>query len=160
MFRRLVTSIVVVAVLSAPSPASSAAFPGEIRSALRSRSDIAAIQELVDAYHAWLEGLRRQAEQRRATPFAGPECAGRWAIPTSIVWRESRCTYTARNPSSTAGGAYQMVRASRDWALRAAGLGQWVGTPAEHLPAWVQDRAAAALWRNSPCHWAPNPWCG
>lgn len=111
-----------------------------------------AISELVEAWQRWITAVTQ-------TPYTGSECEGRWAIPTSIVWRESRCQPTARNPHSTAGGAYQMIASSRDWALRASGNEEWVGTPAEYLPLRVQHSAAAALWRNSPCHWAPNPWC-
>lgn len=151
--KAIATSAVAMACLS--TPATAARPYGEIEAALRSYRDRQAIAELVTWYRRWLDGLRAQSE----TPFTGPECDGRWAIPTSIVWRESRCQQTARSPISTAGGAYQMLRASRDWALATAGLGRYVGTPAEHLPLWVQHRAAAALWDDSPCHWAPNAWC-
>lgn len=118
------------------------------------RSDRRAIAELVAAYRAWLAGLA-------VVPFTGPECPGRWAVPTQVVWRESRCRFDVRNPlpGSTAGGAYQMVARSRDWALRASGNARWVGTPAELLPPRVQHEAAHALWQDSPCHWAPNAWC-
>lgn len=117
------------------------------------RADWAAIARLGAAWQAWLAGLA-------ATPYTGPECPGRWAIPPRLVFRESRCLFHVVNQQgSSAAGAYQMIRSSLTWALDAAGLPEWIGTPGAQLPPWVQHRAAAALWANSPCHWAPNPWC-
>lgn len=152
--RSLVASVI-VALSFLSTPAAAVPQYGEIPAAMREYRDREAIRELVVVYRRWLAGLRAMS----VTPFVGSDCPGRWAIPTSIVWRESRCQSTARNPSSSAGGAYQMVSRSRDWALRSAGLNQYVGTPAEALPLWVQHAAAHQLWLNSPCHWAPNQWC-
>lgn len=152
-FRRLATAVAVTSLcLSTPGMATRP--HGEIEAGLRSWRDRQAIAELVRWYERWLDGLRVQSE----TPFTGPECPGHWAIPTSLVWRESRCT-NARSSRSSAGGPYQTLQGSSDWGLRTAGLAQYVGTPPEHLPLWVQHRVAAALWRNTPCHWAPNRWC-
>lgn len=153
--RKAAAVAVVVGSFMAPAGAVSGPSFREPAAALRAYRDRQAIRELVRAYRRWLAALRAQS----ATPFTGPECPGRWAIPTILVRRESACRYDVRNPSSSAGGAYQMVSRSRDWALRASGNEQWVGTPAEYLPPRVQDEAAHALWLNSPCHWAPNPWC-
>ena len=145
--RRVATTVAALLTLTFVTPATAQRRPQ------LTRADWQAIAQLANAWQRWITALT-------VTPYTGPECPGRWAIPTSIVWRESRCQFNVRNPSSSAGGAYQMISSSRDWALRQAGLGSWAGTPAEQLPAWVQHAAAHQLWSNSHCHWAPNPWCG
>lgn len=64
---------------------------------------------------------------------------GRWAIPAGIVMCESHGNYGAVNPSSGAGGAYQILPST--WqAMGGRGLPQ-NASPAE------QDRVAAKVWR-------------
>lgn len=88
-----------------------------------------------------------------------PTCPGRFAIPESIVWRESRCQRMAKNKNSTASGPYQMIRGSFGTAVRSIGLPKYEGMLAMEAPLSVQSAAAAWLWADSPCHWAPNRWC-
>ena len=72
---------------------------------------------------------------------------GNWAIPEYIVMCESGGNYHALNPSSGAGGAYQILPST--W--RAYG-GQ--GLPHMAPPA-EQDRIAGEIWRNSgPSQWS------
>ena len=71
---------------------------------------------------------------------------GPYAIPTDIVMCESGGNYRALNPSSGAGGAYQILPST--W--RAYG-GQ--GLPHQASPV-EQDRIAAMIWRES----GPSPW--
>ena len=78
------------------------------------------------------------AEQAQET-VAG--WVGDWAIPSAIVMCESGGNYGAVNPSSGAGGAYQILPST--WHLYGGqGLPQ-NGSPAE------QDRIAAMIWADS-----------
>jgi transglycosylase-like protein len=73
--------------------------------------------------------------------------SGPWAIPWQIVACESGGSYSALNPSSGAGGAYQIIPST--WqAYGGQGLPQ-LAPPAE------QDRIAAEIWADSgPSAWA------
>ncbi len=85
------------------------------------------------------------AEQQEAS--AGPAYSGGpYAIPTYIVICESGGNYAALNPSSGAGGAYQILPST--W--RAYG-GQ--GLP-HQAPKEEQDRIAAQIWADS----GPSAW--
>jgi septal ring factor EnvC (AmiA/AmiB activator) len=64
---------------------------------------------------------------------------GDFAIPQSIVMCESGGNYGAVNPSSGAGGAYQMLPSTYK------GLGGKYSSP-QAAPKWEQDRLAAKLW--------------
>jgi peptidoglycan hydrolase CwlO-like protein len=91
------------------------------------------------------------AAQERASSGAGAPAylGGPYAIPTYIVMCESGGNYHAYNPSSGAGGAYQILPST--W--RAYG-GQ--GAP-QDAPKAEQDRIAAEIWRDS----GPSAWsCG
>ncbi len=69
----------------------------------------------------------------------GQWLGGDYAIPNSIVQCESGGNYGALNPSSGAGGAYQMLPETYQ------GLGGRHKAP--HLaPKWEQDKLAAKLW--------------
>lgn len=63
---------------------------------------------------------------------------GRWAIPAGIVMCESRGDYGAVNPSSGAGGAYQILPST--WAAYGGS-----GAP-QNAPPAEQDRVAARVW--------------
>jgi peptidoglycan hydrolase CwlO-like protein len=101
-----------------------------------SQADLAAVQDEIADLEA------EQAEQEGAPLYEG----GPYAIPTYIVMCESGGNYRALNPSSGAGGAYQILPST--W--RAYG-GQ--GLPHQAPPA-EQDRIAAMIWRDS----GPSPW--
>jgi septal ring factor EnvC (AmiA/AmiB activator) len=90
---------------------------------------------------------RREAEASEAEATAGAEEeVGRWlggpySIPTDIVMCESGGNYSAVNPSSGAGGAYQILPST--WELYG---GQ--GEP-QNAPKAEQDRIAAEIWADS-----------
>lgn len=85
------------------------------------------------------------AEQQQASS-APAYSGGPYAIPTYIVMCESGGNYAALNPSSGAGGAYQILPST--W--RAYG-GQ--GLP-HQAPKEEQDRIAAQIWADS----GPSAW--
>ncbi len=98
---------------------------------------------------------RREAEESEAEANAtAEEEVGRWlggpySIPTYIVMCESGGNYSALNPSSGAGGAYQILPST--WELYG---GQ--GEP-QNAPKAEQDRIAAEIWADS----GPSAWvCG
>lgn len=94
-----------------------------------------------------LDSARGEVDQIRAdingTPLYG---GGPYAIPTYIVMCESGGNYRALNPSSGAGGAYQILPST--W--RAYG---GKGLPHQASKA-EQDRIAALIWRDS----GPGAW--
>jgi peptidoglycan hydrolase CwlO-like protein len=87
--------------------------------------------------------LTAEIGARRTSALFGD---GNWAIPTYIVMCESGGNYRAVNPSSGAGGAYQIMPAT--WAAHG---GQ--GRPQDAPPA-EQDRIAAEIWADS----GPGAW--
>ena len=104
----------------------------------------------------WVEEVQeaRAAEARAASEAEAEEEVGRWlggpyAIPTYIVMCESGGNYSALNPSSGAGGAYQILPST--WELYG---GQ--GEP-QNAPKAEQDRIAGEIWADS----GPSAWvCG
>jgi septal ring factor EnvC (AmiA/AmiB activator) len=96
----------------------------------------------------WVEEIQeaRAAEAREASEAEAEEEVGRWlggpySIPTYIVMCESGGNYSALNPSSGAGGAYQILPST--WELYG---GQ--GEP-QNAPKAEQDRIAAEIWTDS-----------
>jgi len=142
------------------------------------RAEIASVREAAQASAARLQSLRagreaslttlksdiaewvdevqeaRAAEARAASETEAEEEVGRWlggpyAIPTYIVMCESGGNYSALNPSSGAGGAYQILPST--WELYG---GQ--GEP-QNAPKAEQDRIAGEIWADS----GPSAWvCG
>jgi peptidoglycan hydrolase CwlO-like protein len=107
------------------------------------QSDLAAVQDRVTELEA------EQAAQQASSSGAPAYLGGPFAIPTYIVMCESGGNYHAYNPSSGAGGAYQILPST--W--RAYG-GQ--GAP-QDAPKAEQDRIAAEIWGDS----GPSAWsCG
>jgi septal ring factor EnvC (AmiA/AmiB activator) len=104
------------------------------------QSDLAAIQDRV----AELE--QEQASRQAASSGAPAYLGGPYAIPTYIVMCESGGNYSAYNPSSGAGGAYQILPVT--W--RAYG-GE--GLP-HQAPKAEQDQIAAEIWADS----GPSAW--
>ena len=104
----------------------------------------------------WVDQVQeaRAAEAREASEAEAEEEVGRWlggpyAIPTYIVMCESGGNYSALNPSSGAGGAYQILPST--WELYG---GQ--GEP-QNAPKAEQDRIAGEIWADS----GPSAWvCG
>jgi septal ring factor EnvC (AmiA/AmiB activator) len=100
----------------------------------RTEGDLAAVQDRV----AELE--QEQAEQQ-SSAGSPAYLGGPYAIPTDIVMCESGGNYSAYNPSSGAGGAYQILPST--WAAYG---GQ--GLP-HQAPKAEQDRIAAEIWADS-----------
>lgn len=83
----------------------------------------------------------KERERRRLTPYDCP--GGRSAIPCYITACESKDSYTAKNPSSTAGGRYQIL----DSTWYAYGGRHYADShPAAVAPPAEQDRIASQLW--------------
>lgn len=111
------------------------------------KGDIAKWVDEVKQIRAEEARERREAEASEAEANAGAEEeVGRWlggpySIPTYIVMCESGGNYSAVNPSSGAGGAYQILPST--WELYG---GQ--GEP-QNAPKAEQDRIAAEIWADS-----------
>jgi hypothetical protein len=91
-----------------------------------------------------LRRLERRDQLRALTPY---DCgaAGRFAVPCPIVFRESRYSWTAANPASSAVGPYQLLDMhGRPWPIRSR---------ADRLE---HHRIAARLWDGGAgaSHWA------
>ena len=100
-------------------------------------------QSALAQLHSSITQLESQIGRNAVSQLFGN---GNWAIPAYIVMCESGGNYRAVNPSSGAGGAYQIMPAT--W--RAHG-GQ--GLPQDAPPA-EQDRIAALIWKDS----GPGAW--
>lgn len=103
----------------------------------------AALAELKSRIGEWVSEIEAAEAASRA---AAEETVGRWlggpySIPTYIVMCESGGNYSALNPSSGAGGAYQILPSTWE-----AYGGQ--GVPHE-APKAEQDRIAAEIWADS-----------
>lgn len=138
------------------------------------RAEIGAVREAAEASAARLQSLRAGREASLATlksdiadwvveiqearlaesEAEAEEEVGRWlggpySIPTYIVMCESGGNYSALNPSSGAGGAYQILPST--WELYGG-----KGEP-QNAPKAEQDRIAAEIWADS----GPSAWvCG
>jgi septal ring factor EnvC (AmiA/AmiB activator) len=125
---------------------------GEVRAAaeaaaarLRSLSAarVASLATLKSRIGTWVKEIE---EAEAASRAAEEETVGRWlggpyAIPAYIVMCESGGNYGAMNPSSGAGGAYQILPST--WALYGG-----KGAP-QDAPKEEQDRIAAEIWADS-----------
>jgi septal ring factor EnvC (AmiA/AmiB activator) len=108
----------------------------------------AALANLKTSIGKWVKEVQeaRAAEARAASEAEAEEEVGRWlggpySIPAYIVMCESGGDYGAVNPSSGAGGAYQILPST--WELYG---GQ--GEP-QNAPKAEQDRIAAEIWADS-----------
>jgi septal ring factor EnvC (AmiA/AmiB activator) len=124
--------------------------------AVRSDAEAAAgqLQSLAGSREAMLTSLRSKVDgwvgdieaAEAASHASAEETVGRWlggpyTIPTYIVMCESGGNYSALNPSSGAGGAYQILPST--WDL-------YGGSGAPHeAPKVEQDRIAAEIWADS-----------
>ncbi|MEX2108414.1 MAG: transglycosylase family protein [Solirubrobacterales bacterium] len=124
--------------------------------AVRSGAEAAAgeLQSLAGSREATLASLRSKIDgwvgdieaAEAASHASAEETVGRWlggpySIPTYIVMCESGGNYSALNPSSGAGGAYQILPSTWD-------LYGGKGAPHE-APKAEQDRIAAEIWADS-----------
>jgi septal ring factor EnvC (AmiA/AmiB activator) len=117
----------------------------------------ASLAQLKGDIATWIDDVKKiraeEARERRETEVSEAEATagaeeevGRWlggpySIPTYIVMCESGGNYSALNPSSGAGGAYQVLPST--WELYG---GQ--GEP-QNAPKAEQDRIAAEIWADS-----------
>ena len=116
----------------------------------------ASLASLKSDIDSWVKEVQaaRAAEARAASAAEAEEEVGRWlggpySIPTYIVMCESGGDYGALNPSSGAGGAYQILPST--WELYGG-----KGAP-QDAPKAEQDRIAAEIWADS----GPSAWvCG
>lgn len=111
-------------------------------SALRAER-AAALATLKERIEGWVGDIEAAEAASRA---AAEETVGRWlggpySIPTYIVICESGGNYGALNPSSGAGGAYQILPSTWD-------LYDGQGAP-HQAPKAEQDRIAAEIWADS-----------
>jgi septal ring factor EnvC (AmiA/AmiB activator) len=113
----------------------------------------ASLEKLKANIGEWVSEVQeaRAAEARLASEAAAEEEVGRWlggpySIPTYIVICESGGDYSAVNPSSGAGGAYQILPST--WELYGGKGEPQNGSKAE------QDRIAAEIWADS----GPSAW--
>jgi septal ring factor EnvC (AmiA/AmiB activator) len=113
----------------------------ELESIAAERRD--ALATLKAKIEQWVEEIEAAEAASRA---AAEETVGRWlggpySIPTYIVMCESGGNYSALNPSSGAGGAYQILPST--WEAYGG-----EGLPHE-APKAEQDRIAAEIWADS-----------
>jgi septal ring factor EnvC (AmiA/AmiB activator) len=103
----------------------------------------ASLATLKSKIGTWVSDIEAAEAASRA---AAEEAVGRWlggpyTIPTYIVMCESGGNYSALNPSSGAGGAYQILPST--WALYGGS-----GSP-QDAPKAEQDAIAAQIWADS-----------
>jgi peptidoglycan hydrolase CwlO-like protein len=107
----------------------------------------AALGELQQRISGWELEVRKQAAEEISEGSGVAFLGGPYAIPTYIVICESGGNYRALNPSSMAGGAYQIIPST--WrAYGGEGRYAHVASKAE------QDRIAAIIWRED----GPGAW--
>jgi septal ring factor EnvC (AmiA/AmiB activator) len=109
-----------------------------------SASREAALATLKSDISSWVDQLQeaRLAEsEAEAEEEVGRWLGGPYSIPTYIVMCESGGNYSALNPSSGAGGAYQILPST--WELYGG-----EGEP-QNAPKAEQDRIAAEIWADS-----------
>jgi hypothetical protein len=104
------------------------------------KADLSAVEDQVDQLE------QEQAAQQQSSSGAEAFLGGPYSIPTYIVMCESGGNYHALNPSSGAGGAYQILPST--WASYG---GQ--GAP-QDASKEEQDRIAAEIWADS----GPSAW--
>ena len=108
----------------------------------------AALETLKADIAEWVEDLEaaRAASRAEAEEEVGRWLGGPYSIPTYIVMCESGGNYSALNPTSMAGGAYQIIPSTWE-AYGGQGL-------AHEAPKAEQDRIAAEIWADS----GPSAW--
>jgi septal ring factor EnvC (AmiA/AmiB activator) len=121
----------------------------ELRSVAAARE--ASLATLKSSIGGWVDDIEAAQAASQASAEATVErwLGGPYAIPTYIVMCESGGNYSALNPSSGAGGAYQIIPST--WAA-------YGGEGAPHTASKAeQDAIAAQIWADS----GPSAWvCG
>jgi septal ring factor EnvC (AmiA/AmiB activator) len=113
-----------------------------------SASRSASLARLQDDIDQWVAEVReaRTASEAEAEAEVDRWLGGPYAIPTYIVMCESGGNYSALNPTSGAGGAYQILPST--WELYGG-----KGEP-QNAPKAEQDRIAGEIWEDS----GPSAW--
>jgi septal ring factor EnvC (AmiA/AmiB activator) len=102
----------------------------------------ASLSNLRQRIDGWVEEVAAaEATEAEAEAEVGRWLGGPYSIPTYIVMCESGGDYGALNPSSGAGGAYQIIPSTWD-------LYGGKGEP-QNAPKAEQDRIAAEIWEDS-----------
>ena len=109
------------------------------RAQASAQSSLSDLHSRIAGWTAQVADLQRAMGQADSAAGAVQQWFGDFAIPQSIVMCESGGNYGAVNPTSGAGGAYQMLPSTYQ------GLGGKYGSP-NTAPKWEQDRLAAKLW--------------
>lgn len=109
------------------------------------QASLAELKSNIDGWVTEIQAARAAAEEAASQEEAEEE-VGRWlggpyAIPAYIVMCESGGDYSALNPSSGAGGAYQILPST--WELYGG-----KGEP-QNAPKAEQDRIAGEIWADS-----------
>jgi peptidoglycan hydrolase CwlO-like protein len=109
-------------------------------------ASLSALQSNISGWMSEIEQAQ-QVSAAQAQSTVGRWLGGPYSIPSSIVACESGGNYGAVNPSSGAGGAYQILPST--WHLYGGN-----GTP-QGAPKQEQDQIAAQIWADSgPGAWA------
>jgi septal ring factor EnvC (AmiA/AmiB activator) len=126
--------------------AAAQAAAGRLQSLSASRE--ASLATLKGDIAEWVDEIQelRAASEAEAEEEVGRWLGGPYSIPTYIVMCESGGNYSALNPSSGAGGAYQIIPST--WEAYGG-----KGAPHEASKA-EQDRIAAEIWADS----GPSAW--
>jgi predicted nucleic acid-binding Zn-ribbon protein len=109
------------------------------RARASAQSALSALRSRISGWTAQVAALQRATGQGGSAGQTVTQWFGDFAIPQSIVMCESGGNYGAVNPTSGAGGAYQMLPSTYQ------GLGGKYAAP-QLAPKWEQDRLAAKLW--------------
>jgi septal ring factor EnvC (AmiA/AmiB activator) len=119
------------------------------RAQASAQSALSDLRSRIAGWTAQVAQLQQAMGQSGSAAGAVQQWFGDFSIPTSIVMCESGGNYNAVNPSSGAGGAYQMLPSTYK------GLGGKYASP-NVAPKWEQDRLAAKLWAggNGAGNWA------
>jgi muramidase (phage lysozyme) len=109
------------------------------RAQASAQSALSDLRSRISGWTAQVAQLQQAMGQSGSAVGAVQQWFGDFAIPNSVVMCESGGNYNALNPSSGAGGAYQMLPSTYK------GLGGKYAAP-NLAPKWEQDRLAAKLW--------------
>lgn len=120
------------------------------RAQASAQSALSVLHSRIAGWTAQVARLQSAMGQSGSAAGAVQQWFGDFSIPSSIVMCESGGNYNAVNPSSGAGGAYQMLPSTYK------GLGGKYSSPSA-APKWEQDRLAAKLWAGG--HGAGNWEC-
>jgi septal ring factor EnvC (AmiA/AmiB activator) len=120
---------------------------GRLQSLSASReASLATLKSHISGWVDQIQEARLAETEAEAEEEVGRWLGGPYSIPTYIVMCESGGNYSALNPSSGAGGAYQILPST--WEL-------YDGKGAPHeAPKAEQDRIAAEIWADS----GPSAW--